>query len=272
MSESYRIIRLYEGKAPGSEHWTHHEQENYSQPWQTEIVFNVTDPTLTVVPADPALANGTAVVICPGGGFHALSINSEGFDVARWLSAKGVTGFVLKYRLVECKTDDPATEMNAKGGPRDDAQAVIPLAHADGLAAMSYVRGHAQEYGIQPDRIGIIGFSAGGTVAGSVAYSHTPESRPDFAAPIYLGYRGALKDSPVPADAPPVFLCAATDDELGLATSSVEFYTDWTAAGKSAELHLYSTGGHGFGMRTQNLPSDRWIERYADWLGVLGLL
>ncbi len=96
MKTEQKVIRLHPGAAPGSEHWRQQEQENFSQGWNTQVVFNVTDPTLTVVSPDPAKANGTAIVICPGGGFHALSINSEGFDVARWLAAKGVTGFVLK--------------------------------------------------------------------------------------------------------------------------------------------------------------------------------
>ncbi|MEZ4870617.1 MAG: alpha/beta hydrolase fold domain-containing protein [Caldilineaceae bacterium] len=266
------IIRLYDGAAPGSERWRQQEQENFSQPWQTQVVFNVTDPTLTLVAPDPAVANGTAIVICPGGGFHALSINSEGFDVARWLAARGVTCFVLKYRLVECKTDDPATEASTKGPQLGvDAAPIIPLAMADGLAAMRYVRTHAADYGIDPNRIGIIGFSAGGTVAASVAYNYTAASRPDFVAPIYLQYEWTIKDR-VPADAPPLFVLAATDDQIGLAPHSVEMYKDWVAAGKSAELHLYATGGHGFGMRTQNLPTDRWIELFGDWLGGQGLM
>lgn len=267
------IIRLYEGSAPGSENWTHHEQENFNQSWQTQVVFNVTDPTLTVFSPDPAKINGTAIVICPGGGFHALSINSEGFDVARWLAARGVTCFVLKYRLVECKTDDPPTEMRDKVGPAM-AQAcapVIPLAHADGQRAIAYVRQHAAVYGLDPNRIGIIGFSAGGTVAASVGYTYTPESRPDFVAPIYLQYDWAIRTT-VPDDAPPIFLLAATNDEIGLASHSVRLYNDWSAAGKSAELHLYAKGGHGFGMRQQNLPSDHWIELFGDWLGVLDLI
>ena len=273
MQTPTHIIRLYDGPAPGSESWTHHEQENFNPVWQTQVVFNVTDPTLTVFAPDPATANGTAVVICPGGGFHALSINSEGIEVARWLVARGVTCFLLKYRLVECKSADPATEvMGKRSGQMDEACApVIPLAHVDGQAAISYVRQHAQEYGIDPHRIGIIGFSAGGTVAASVGFTYTPASRPDFVAPIYLQYDWAIKTT-VPADAPPMFLLAATDDQVGLAPHSVRLYSDWTAAGKSAELHLYSTGGHGFGMRTQNLPSDRWIELFGDWLGVQGLL
>ena len=271
MKTTETVIRLYDGAAPGSEQWQHQEQENFSPLWRTQVVFNVTDPTLTVMAPDPATANGTALVICPGGGFHALSINSEGVDVARWLAAKGVTCFVLKYRLVECKTNDPAQEMSDKG-PIDQAVApIIPLALADGLQAIDYVRRHATDYGINPKRIGIIGFSAGGTVTAAVGYNYTPASRPDFVAPIYLQYEWVPKGA-VPTDAPPLFLVAATDDGIGLAPHSVRLYNDWVAAGKSAELHLYATGGHGFGMKTQNLPSDRWIELFGDWLGVQGLL
>ena len=142
---------------------------------------------------------------------------------------------------------------------------------ADGLAAIEYVRQHTADYGIDPKRIGIIGFSAGGTVAASVAFNYTPATRPDFVAPIYLSYDWTIKTT-VPTDAPPLFALAATDDQLGLAPHSVRLYNDWTAAGKSAELHLYSQGGHGFGMRTQNLPSDRWIALFGDWLDVQGLL
>jgi acetyl esterase/lipase len=271
METAQPVIRLYPGAAPGSEHWRQRETENFSPLWQTQVVFNVTDPTLTVFTPDPANANGTAIVICPGGGFHALSINSEGFDVAHWLTAKGVTCFVLKYRLVACKTDDPAQEMMDKG-PIDRAVApVIPLALADGQAAIGYVRRHAAAYGLHPNRIGIIGFSAGGTVTASVGLNYTAATRPDFVAPIYLQYDWVINPT-VPVDAPPIFLLAATDDQIGLAPHSVRLYNDWVAAGKSAELHLYSTGGHGFGMRTQNLPSDRWIHLFGDWLEVQGLL
>jgi acetyl esterase/lipase len=272
MQEQQNVIQLYNGPAAGSETWTHQEQENFNQSWQTQVVFNVTDPTLTVFVPEPTQANGAAIVICPGGGFHALSINSEGFDVARWLAAKGVTCFVLKYRLVECKTADPATELRDKGAKLEqDAALVIPLAMADGLAAIGYVRQHVAEYGIDPKRIGIIGFSAGGTVAASVAFNYTSATRPDFVAPIYFQYDWTIKTT-VPTDAPPLFTLAATDDPLGLAPHSVRLYNDWTAAGKPAELHLYASGGHGFGMRTQNLPSDRWIALFADWLGGQGLL
>jgi acetyl esterase/lipase len=266
-----KVIRLYPGRAPGSETWTHAEQVNDDNIWQTRVVFNVVDPTLTVFAPEPAKATGTAVVICPGGGFHALSIDSEGYDVARWLVARGIAGFVLKYRLVECKTDDPPTEIMGRAARLDEVVApVVKLAMADGLAAIGHVRSHAKQYGVRPDRIGIIGFSAGGTVTASVAYNYSPKTRPDFAAPIYLQYEWVPKAG-VPDDAPPLFILAATDDPLKLAPHSVALYQDWTAQHKSAELHLYSQGGHGFGMRTQNLPTDRWIERFHDWLQAQGL-
>lgn len=272
MSAQDKVIRLYQGPAPGSENWKQHEEENNKNIWQTRVVFNVADPTLTVLLPEPSQANGTALIICPGGGFHALSIDSEGLDVARWLTAKGVSCFVLKYRLVECKTQDPTTEMMAKGQKfEEDVKPVVKLAMADGLAAVGYVRRHAKEYSINPERIGIIGFSAGGTVTASVAYNYTPETKPNFAAPIYLQYEWAVKGA-VPNDAPPLFILAATDDPLGLAPHSVNFYTDWSKAKKSAELHLLAKGGHGFGMRKQNLPSDHWIELFASWLDGQGLL
>lgn len=273
MQASGTVIRLYAGVAPGSEQWTQREQENFSTDWDTQVVFNVADPTLTLIAPDPARANGTAVIICPGGGFHALSINSEGFDVARRLAAEGVTSFILKYRLVECKTDRPGPEMDAKTEDEFDAAVapIVKLAHADGLAAVEHVRTHAGDYAVNPNRIGIMGFSAGGTVASSVAMTYTQAARPDFVAPIYLAYHWTVQDG-VPEDAPPLFALAATDDELDLAPHSVHIYQDWTAAGKPAELHLYANGGHGFGMRTKNLPSDRWIELFIDWLGVQGLL
>lgn len=271
MQTAQTVIHLYKGVAPGSEQWQHQEQEYFSTLWRTEVVFNVVAPTLTVVAPEPVAANGTAIVICPGGGFHGLSINSEGFHVARWLAAKGVTCFVLKYRLVECKTNDPAQEIMDKGPLEQAVAPIVPLALADALQAMAYVRQHADDYSIDPNRIGIIGFSAGGTVTAAVGYNYTPASRPDFVAPIYLQYDWVPRGA-VPADAPPLFLLAATNDEIGLAPHSIRLYYDWVAAGKSAELHLYATGGHGFGMKTQNLPSDRWIELFADWLGVQGLL
>jgi acetyl esterase/lipase len=266
------VIWLYDGAAPGSEGWKQAEQESRTNLWQTRVVFNVAAPTLTVFKPAAGKATGTAVVICPGGAFFALSIDSEGFEVARWLNNKGVSCFVLKYRLVECKTDDPTSEVMSRG-PLDEVVApVVKLALADGKAAIGYVRQHAAEFGVNPERIGMIGFSAGGTVAVSVAMNYTTETRPDFVAPIYPAYNWAIKGHGVPADAPLAFILAASDDPLGLAPQSITIYRDWISAGKSAELHLYSKGGHGFGMRQQHLPSDHWIELFADWLNTQGFL
>ncbi len=268
------VIPLYPGTPPGSTAENYPEKSYFSNSWHTEVVANVTKPTLTLFKPSPGLKNGTAIVICPGGGFMALSINSEGIDVAKYLADRGVTVFVLKYRLAH--TGDDATQEFAAMFAEHQKFAellakIVPLSVADGLAAVTYVRQHASDWGVSPDRVGIIGFSAGGTVAAGVAFRYAPEGRPAFVAPIY-GAAAMFKDAPVPADAPPMFIAAATDDQLGLAPDSIALYEKWTAAHKSAELHMYVKGGHGFGMRTQNLPTDHWIERFTDWLQVQGWL
>jgi acetyl esterase/lipase len=268
------VIRLYAGAAPGSEDGNYQEKQYFSKVWNTEVVTNVTQPTLTVYKPDPTRANGTSVVICPGGGFMALSIASEGTEVAKWLTAKGVTAFVLKYRLAHTGEDATKEFMEAFQDQTKFTETVgkvIPLSVADGLAAMTYVRKHATEWGLAPDRVGIIGFSAGGTVAAAAGFGFTPESRPAFVAPIYAA-AAAMKNLPVPSDAPPMFLAAATDDQLNLAPDSIQLYNQWTAAHKSAELHMYAKGGHGFGMRQQGIPTDHWIERFGEWLDARGLL
>lgn len=267
------VIPLYPGTAPGSKPESYPEKQYFSKLWHTDVVANVTRPTLTLFKPPPELKNGTAVVICPGGGFMALSIASEGTDVAKYLAAKGVTAFVLKYRIAHTGADAPQEFAEALADGKKFHEILVkiePLAVADGLAAVTYVRQHASEWGVSPDRVGIIGFSAGGAVTAEVATEYKPEGRPAFVAPIYEG--GVLKDAPVPADAPPMFIAAATDDTLGLAPESVALYLKWAAAHKSAELHMYAKGGHGFGMRQQNIPTDHWIDRFADWLQLEGFL
>jgi len=269
-----KVIQLYEGAAPGSEGWNWNEAENDKNMWQTKVVFNIAKPTLNVFLPEGNTANGTAVVICPGGGFYALSINSEGYDVARWLAKKGVTCFVLKYRLVHVTTDDPTAEFTrVLGKPEfeEKSSKVIPLAMADGKAAIAYVRKHANEYNVATNRIGIIGFSAGGTVTASTAFNYTKENRPDFVAPIYAFFPASMYGT-IANDAPPMFIAAASDDGLNLAPHSADLYNKWLAAKKPVELHMYSRGGHGFGMRKQNLPSDGWIDRFGEWLDVQGYL
>ncbi|MGC1614374.1 MAG: alpha/beta hydrolase [Candidatus Acidiferrum sp.] len=268
------VIPLYPGTPPGSTQENYPEKAYFSKSWNTEVVANVTKPTLTVFKPSPELKNGTAIVICPGGGFMALSIASEGTDVAKYLAAKGVTAFVLKYRLAHTG-EDATAEFTALYADRqkfrDILEKVVPLSIADGLAAVAYVRQHASEWGVSPDRVGIIGFSAGGTVAAGVAFRYAPDGRPAFAALIYAA-GSFFKDSPVPADAPPLFVAAATEDNLGLAPDSVALYEKWTSAHKPAELHMYAKGGHGFGMRTQHIPTDHWIDRFSDWLEFQGWL
>ena len=267
------IIHIYPGAAPGSEDWNYPEKQYFSKR-NTEVVSNVTQPTLTVYKPDPAIANGTSAVICPGGGFMALSITSEGTDVAKWLASKGVTAFVLKYRVLhtgEDATQEFAQRIQDREKFGQMIGKIVPLSIADGIAAMAYVHKHATDSGLAPDRIGIIGFSAGGTVTAAVGFHYTAENRPAFVAPIYASASG-MKDASVPADAPPMFLAAATDDQLHLAPDTIQLYNQWTAAQKSAELHMYAKGGHGFGMRKQGLPSDHWIERLGEWLDSSGLL
>jgi acetyl esterase/lipase/lysophospholipase L1-like esterase len=269
-----KVIPLYNGAAPGSEKWTYNEKEYINNEWRATIAYNISRPTLTVFPADPAIATGTAVIVCPGGGFYILGMTGEGTDVAQWLNKKGITVFILKYRVGESLTDNPAEELNAnmrKSDFEEKIKSIIPFSVADGHEAIKYVRAHAAEYGISPTRIGIIGFSAGGTVAASSAFNYTADNRPDFVAPIYAYMPPALQGT-IAADAPPMFLAVASDDQLGLELHSIDLYTKWTKAKHPAELHIYQKGGHGFGMQKQNIPTDTWIDRFGEWLGLQGLL
>ena len=204
----------------------------------------------------------------------ALSIASEGTDVAKWLAARGVTAFVLKYRIAHTGEDATQEFQDSFRDPKKFGEIIgkiVPLSIGDGLAAMAYVRKHAADWGLTADRVGIIGFSAGGTVTSGVGFHYTTESRPAFAAPIYAA-AAAMQGEAVPTDAPPIFLAAASDDQLHLAPDSVQLYNQWTGAHKSAELHMYAKGGHGFGMRKQGSPSDHWIERFGEWLDSQGLM
>ena len=268
-----KVIQLYNGAAPGSENWTYSEKE-YKPGTNEALIYNVSHPTLTVYPADAGTATGTAVVVCPGGGFYILAATHEGTDVAHWLNKKGITVFLLKYRLAESKTDHPGQELSENMKKADFVQKVspvIPLCIADGRAAIQYVRTHAAEYNIKPSQIGIMGFSAGGTVAAASAFKYTAENRPDFVAPIY-GFIPPTVQGSVGDDAPPLFLAVASDDNLGLASHSVDMYSKWLNAKKPVELHAYQKGSHGFGMHQQNIPTDTWIERFGDWLGMLGYI
>ena len=259
-----QVVPLYPGAAPGSETWTWSESE---QPGDDGLrrVANVTRPTLTVYLPGKDKANGTGVVVCPGGGFRHLAIHHEGEDVARWLNAQGVAAFVLKYRVM--RTGD-AGEKDEDVVARRRAE-VIPRAVADGLEAIRLVRRRAAEWGVRKERIGILGFSAGGWVATAVTLQGRADTRPDFSAPIYAAMPEAITVPPTP---PPLFLVHAGDDSSVATTrTSIRLYTAWKQAGASAELHIYANGGHGFGMRKQSLPVDTWTSRLRDWMAAQGL-
>jgi len=264
------VLPLWPDGAPGSASWTWDEQESLIPP-SLKVIRNVSRPTLTAYLPDPATANGAAAIVCPGGGFHFLSIDMEGTDVARWLTARGIAAFVLKYRLIHTGDDFPEVVWRNLGNRDTMARlmdSLAPLVIADGQQAMRLVRRRAAEWGIAQNRIGIMGFSAGGMVTMSVALQHDAESRPDFAAPIYAA---GWPPTPTPADAPPLFIACAHDDDMAT-EHSIPLYLDWKAAGKPAELHIYAQGGHGFGMQQRGLPCDSWIERFGDWLNGLGFL
>ncbi|MGW8317120.1 MAG: alpha/beta hydrolase, partial [Bacteroidales bacterium] len=219
--------------------------------------------------------NGTAVIIAPGGGLYGLSINSEGVDAAQWLVARGVTAFVLKYRLVP-SGEDGTTEISELMARDPDALMkkvgeVLPFSVQDGLNAVAYVRENAEKYGIEKNRIGFMGFSAGGAVTLGVGYQCNTSNRPDFLAPVYPWT--TVMPVQTPSDnAPPIFIVCASNDGVGLAPGSVDLYRSYLDKRIPAELHMYSRGDHGFGMKVQGMPSDHWIERFYDWAVTEGFI
>ena len=277
LANAQETVKLYQGKAPGSENWTQKEAQMYSDLFKTEVVYNVTDPSLLVYQVPKGVKNtGTAIVIAPGGGFQSLSINREGIELAEALSKKGITAFVLKYRLNKTETNDPAREMMDKLKDRaafeKNSLATIKLAAQDGKNALKYVRENASKYGIDVKKVGIIGFSAGSTVAMETVLDNTADQLPDFVANIYGGPREDLLKTATPEKKIPMFVCAASDDQLKLAPRSIQLYNKWLEAGQSVELHMYAKGGHGFGTGKQNLPVDSWLQRFGEWLAFQGFL
>lgn len=265
-----KVIPLWPGVAPGSEGWTQQEQEVFTPHFR--IVHNVARPTLTAFFPEASARNGTAVIVCPGGAFHWLAIGYEGTEVATWLNSLGITAFVLKYRLLRTGDDvmqETTDHMRDPAKMTELEKTISPLVLADGQQAVRVVREHAAEWGIAPDRIGIMGFSAGGAVTVSVALQHDSASRPDFAAPVYAT---APEQFAVPADAAPLFIVCAADDPLVPPNDSVRLYSAWHAAGHPVELHVYARGGHGFGMKKQGLPVDQWTDRFSDWLKAQGFI
>lgn len=242
------------------------------------MIFNVSNPTLELFHPRADHSNGTAVIIAPGGGFVGLGYDAEGTAVARKLTEYGVTALVLKYRTI--RSPDDATHMPAvhikemetiMSRAKSGIPAELPLfagePHAleDSKRAIILVRQHAAEWGIDPSKIGFIGFSSGAFLATDLAIGDK-STRPAFVGLFYGGLR-----TPVPTDAPPAFIAAAADDPY-LPNDSALLYAAWRRAGASAELHLYERGGHGFGLTVRGMTSDHWLNEFIWWMQGRALL
>jgi len=264
-------ISLYPDGVPGSEQAP--QRESWLNFYGQRVVHNVVQPTLTPVLPDAARATGAAVIIAPGGAFMMLSIDSEGYAVARWLADHGIAAFVLKYRL-DPTPDDPAAfskalmaRMSGAARPGNDAELKQTQALADAQQAVRLVRQRAAEWGVDPARIGLLGFSAGAITALNVVLAGEPDSRPAFVAPIY----GPTNSVTVPVNAPPLFVAMASDDPL-FGNKGFGLVEAWTRARRPAELHVYEKGGHGFGMNHKGTTSDGWIDDFYRWLQARKLL
>jgi acetyl esterase/lipase len=252
-----QVVSLWPNGAPGFEN-RRNEPEQAKDWW----VRNIHNPSITVFLPPPEKATGAAVVIAPGGGFRELVFNGEGRDAALFLNSVGVAAFALKYRLPN-EADSPYT--------------VETHVRQDAYRALRLVRSRAKEWNIDPTRVGILGFSAGGAVASLVAY--TPgdgdpkaadpidrlNGRPDFQMLVYPGDGGP---DVIPADAPPAFLVVANDDDYGCDKVSFELLRKYREAKLPIEAHFYAHGKHAFNMgnRSDLITIRSWPQRMADWL------
>lgn len=256
-------IPLWSQGAPGSETRTREPEQIAG-----DNCSNVHNPTLTPYLPDAAKMTGTAVIICPGGGHSKLCLGHEGYALAEWFRDRGIAAFVLKYRL--------AREPGSSYTIQDHAM-------ADTRRALRLVRSRAAEWNIKPDRVGILGFSAGGELAAYAAMKSDPgqkdaadvierqSSRPDFQALIYPGKSDTFTVEP---GMPPVFIAAGYGDRPDISEGMATVYLKYKAAKVPAELHLFANAVHGFGYRPNAKPSAavRWPDRFVDWLTDSGLL
>jgi acetyl esterase/lipase len=219
---------------------------------------HVTRPTLTVYLPPREKATGTAIIICPGGGYRQLMIDREGHQVARWLNTLGVAGIVLKYRLPE---GDRLRE--ALGDARSAALAV-QVSFEDAQEAVRMVRANAARWGLEANRVGMMGFSAGGHLTSLTGLLAPAAARPDFQALLYPAIPRNLE---IPSGMPPTFLAAAVNDpRLSPLDHALRFFTALRQAGVPAELHVYSSGGHGFALRKEDGTAAGWPSVFAAWL------
>jgi len=285
--QEHEIIQLYQGVAPGADGLVQTEtaidlqDPRFNPPNPDTLVVNVSHPTLTVFRPAAGKANGAAVIVAPGGGFRVLSFKNEGLRVAQWLADRGVTAFVLKYRLNPMPTNAAdimkgmdqmmrAAASRPASAPAGPPPGLImgPIengAIGDGQQAIKYVRSHAGEYGVDPAKIGIIGFSAGGAVSSGATIRAAAADKPNFVGIIY-----AFAPDPLTAGLPPAFMAGAADDPL--AARMPAMFGNWLATGAKGELHIYAKGQHGFGTARQNLPVDGWLDAFHAWLGQQGFV
>lgn len=266
-------IPLGTGTLPGAT-----APESWHMQYGSRFARNVVEATLTPFLPDPAKASGAAVIVAPGGGFRTLSMDNEGWDVARALAERGVAAFVLKYRLNQTPAalDDfaqwrpePRSAPATPPSPEDAwAQMVAGMAPqlADSQAAFALVRARAAEWGVDPDRIGMIGFSAGARLTMSTQEA-VADAQPAFLGNIY----GPMNAQEVSADAPPLFIALAVDDPL-FPNTGFGLVESWRDAGRPVEFHYYEQGGHGFGMYNKTTTSTGWFEAFAAWLRMHGFI
>jgi acetyl esterase/lipase len=249
-------------------------KESWYKQWGDPFVRNVSHATLTPFLPEPGKANGAAVIVAPGGGFRILSMGNEGWEVARALNERGVAAFVLKYRLrptapewAEFDKGNPLTApAPGSAGAAAPAPSPVALPLEDATAAFKLVRARAKEWNVDPNRIGMMGFSAGAGTTMAATLRST-ENKPAFIAPIY-GSQAAVE---VPPDAPPMFVALASDDPL-FGKNDYGLISSWKKAGRHVEFHLYQNGGHGFGLGNPGKTSTGWFPQFMLWLESNGML
>jgi acetyl esterase/lipase/lysophospholipase L1-like esterase len=267
------VISLYKSRSPdGYEMFPLKEKQTLNDTGEITRIENISQPTLTVFRPEKGHENGSAVIVCPGGAFLFLDYIKEGVEVARWFNERGITAFILKYRLVP--VDDELNNLliqDLRKGYFSRVDSInaryVPYAVEDGKEAVRYVRRNAGDFGVDPDRIGMIGFSAGGALVASVAQNYDKESRPDFVIPIYA-YCDAMLNNVVMPDAPPMFMAMTADDRISNCNTAL--YEKWRDAKIPVEIHIFAGAGHGYGMRPQNKDSDQWPYLLDDWLTLNG--
>ena len=229
---------------------------------------NISVPEMDLFRAKGNFKTDKAMIICPGGGLFYSAYEKEGTKLAIKLALNGITAIDLKYRTYPRKGSVIKWSQTLWNKPEiaiDSAKIILPFSSKDALNAIEAIRNEATKYGINPNEIGLMGFSAGGAVTMEAAYTATSINQPNFIAPIYP-WMDIVDKQKVPSNKPPAFISCANDDPLGLAAPSVQIYKDWILAGGEAELHMFSKGGHGFGMNDVNAPVNIWSELLIDWI------